>query len=68
MSTKLLQLLLVVLPLLLIENRVMAAPPRQTPGEEYTVQAGDWLTKIAEKYFGRALDYQAIIDATNARA
>lgn len=68
MSTKLLQLLLIVLPLLLIPHSVMAAPPRQTPGEEYTVQAGDWLTKIAEKYFGRALDYQAIIDATNARA
>jgi hypothetical protein len=47
----------------------MAAPPRQAPaGEEYTVQAGDWLTKISEKYFGRAMDYPAIIEATNAKA
>lgn len=37
-------------------------------GAEYTVQAGDWLSKIAEKYFGNAGAYPTIIEATNARA
>ncbi len=32
------------------------------------VQADDWLSKIAEKSFGNALAYQAIADATNAKA
>src|SRR5262245_5485832 len=69
MFRPLIRLLLVFLPLLVMPNRVLAVPPQQAPGgEEYTVQAGDWLTKIAEKYFGRALDYPAIIEATNAKA
>jgi heat shock protein HslJ len=34
---------------------------------EYTVQAGDWLSRIADKYFGDALAYPAIVEATNAQ-
>lgn len=46
-----------------------AGPPRQAPdGEAYTVQAGDWLTKIAEKYYGDPRDYSPIVEATNAKA
>ena len=37
-------------------------------GEVYTVQSGDWLSKIAEKYYGNAGAYPTIIEATNARA
>lgn len=37
-------------------------------GEEYIVQAGDWLTKIADKYYGNPQDYTLIIEATNAKA
>jgi hypothetical protein len=48
---------------------VNAAPAHQSAGgEEYIVQAGDWLTKIAEKYYGDAQAYPAIIEATNAKA
>ncbi|HHJ06430.1 MAG TPA: extracellular solute-binding protein, partial [Anaerolineae bacterium] len=36
--------------------------------QDYTVQAGDWLSKIGEKYFGTILAYPAIVDATNAMA
>jgi len=36
-------------------------------GEEYIVRAGDWLTKIADKYLGDPLAYPAIIAATNAK-
>ena len=44
-----------------------AAPPQQG-GQEYTVQADDWLSKIAEKSFGDPLAYTAIFEATNAAA
>ncbi|HRV95765.1 MAG TPA: LysM domain-containing protein, partial [Anaerolineae bacterium] len=38
-------------------SAVMAAPPIQTIpcAEDYTVQAGDWLSTIAEKYYGDVL-------------
>src|SRR5678810_64473 len=69
MPRKLTWFLFIILSLGLNPFLVLAAPNQQTPaGEEYTVQAGDWLTKIAEKYFGQALAYQGIIDATNAKA
>ena len=46
-----------------------AAPPLQIPiGEEYIVQAGDWLTKIADKYYGDPQNYRGIIEATNAKS
>ncbi|MCB0176163.1 MAG: LysM peptidoglycan-binding domain-containing protein [Anaerolineae bacterium] len=66
---KRLSLLLLVLLLVLTSAPVLAAPARQTPdGEAYTVQAGDWLSKIAEKYYSDAQQYPSIIEATNAKA
>lgn len=46
---------------------VSAAPPAQDTdcAQEYTVQANDWLSKIAEQYLGDAMDYPMIADATN---
>jgi multiple sugar transport system substrate-binding protein len=35
---------------------------------EVVVQAEDWLSKIAEKFYGDVLAFQAIADATNAKA
>ena len=47
----------------------LAAPPGQEEdGEVYTIQAGDWLSKLAEKYYGDPLAYSTIVEATNARA
>jgi uncharacterized lipoprotein YbaY/LysM repeat protein len=43
----------------------------QEPAEcefDYTVQAGDWLSKIAEKYYDDILAYIAIVEATNGQA
>lgn len=56
--------------LLALAPAAMAAPPLQSVGcaEEYTVQAGDWLSTIAEKYYGDALAYTVIVNATNAAA
>ncbi|MCG3210750.1 MAG: hypothetical protein FOGNACKC_04381 [Anaerolineae bacterium] len=36
--------------------------------QDYTVQADDWLSKIAEKFLGDPLGYTAIFEATNAAA
>ncbi len=36
--------------------------------EEYTVQVGDWLSKISEKYFGDPLAYPALLTLANAVA
>jgi LysM repeat protein len=47
----------------------LAAPPRQgTDGQVYVVLKGDWLSKIAEKYYGDKLAYPRIVAATNAKA
>lgn len=52
---------------LLIPLTVWAAPPAQTTAcaETYTVQADDWLSKIADKFLGDTLAYPAIAAATN---
>ncbi len=34
---------------------------------DYTVQLGDWLSKLADKYYGDVLAYPAIVAATNAQ-
>ena len=34
--------------------------------EDYLVQADDWLSKLADKYYGNVFAYWAIFDATNA--
>ena len=56
----------------------LALPPgllaRSTAQEEqicedlYTVQAGDWLSKIAEKYYGDLMAYNQIVTATNGQS
>ena len=35
---------------------------------DVTVQADDWLSKIADKFYGNPLAYPAIVDATNNKA
>ena len=49
----------------------IAAPPAQAQqelncDETYTVQQGDWLSKIAQKYFGDPLAYDRLVVAANA--
>lgn len=46
-------------------------PSSNTPttnGQSYTIQADDWLSKIAEKTYGDPLAYAAIVAATNELA
>lgn len=57
--------LLIMLPI----TPTLAAPPSQaSDGEVYTVQAGDWLSRLAEKYYGDPRAYPMIVEATNAKA
>ena len=49
----------------------LAAPARQEAGckgSDYTVQANDWLSKLAEKAYGDVLAFPQIVEATNAAA
>jgi hypothetical protein len=48
-----------------------AAPANQAMmacEQDYVVQADDWLSKLADKYFADVLAYPAIVEATNAAA
>lgn len=45
-----------------------AGPLPQTEGQSYTVQTGDWLSKLADKFYGDTQAWQVIVDATNAKA
>ncbi len=45
-----------------------AAPVFQDGGQEYIVQADDWLSKLADKNYGDVLAWPIIWEATNAKA
>ncbi|GIK36736.1 MAG: hypothetical protein BroJett011_05690 [Chloroflexota bacterium] len=52
----------------LLPTIILAAPPLQEEGQEYTIQADDWLSKLADKFYGDPLAFPAIVEATNAKA
>ncbi len=56
-------ILLVLVVMVVPASLVAAAPPAQ--GEDYVVQADDWLSKLADKNFGDVNAYWAIMSATN---
>lgn len=51
----------------LVSGPVLAAPTRQKAicAQDYVVQAGDWLSKLAEKHYGDGLAFPRIVEATN---
>jgi tungstate transport system substrate-binding protein len=61
--------LLLALVVTFVPATVFAAPPAQEPTCEnvVTVQANDWLSKLADKYFGNMMAYPAIVEATNQK-
>lgn len=67
-----LTVIMVLLALLIPTATVaLAAPPFQEAvacDEDYSVQADDWLSKLADKFYGDVLAYPAIFEATNAAA
>jgi rhamnose transport system substrate-binding protein len=63
---KLLYVLIVLSLLLAVAPVVGAQDDAVACEEDYVVQAADWLSKLADKYYGDPLAYWAIFDATNA--
>ncbi|MBN1993165.1 MAG: ABC transporter substrate-binding protein [Anaerolineae bacterium] len=61
-------LILVAMILTLLPVGVTAAPPQQDGGTAYTIQADDWLSKLADKEYGDPLAYPAIVYYTNLKA
>jgi ABC-type nitrate/sulfonate/bicarbonate transport system substrate-binding protein len=57
-----------IIGLLLFPFAGSAAPPAQDGGQDYTVQADDWLSKLADKFYGDMFAYPAIVEATNSKA
>jgi len=73
MAKKYLNLFIVALILasLLLTSVPVVGRAQETEGEcadVYTVQADDWLSKVADRFLGNVLAYPAIVDATNAAA
>jgi pimeloyl-ACP methyl ester carboxylesterase/heat shock protein HslJ len=60
--------LILIITLFLLALTITPALAQAPDGEEYIVQRGDWLAKIAGKYFGDVQTFQVIVEATNAKA
>lgn len=61
--------LITLLIVVLMTPVVLASPSSQeAEGQVYIVQANDWLSKIAEKYYGDIFAYPAIVEATRVKA
>ncbi|MEM7343516.1 MAG: FG-GAP-like repeat-containing protein, partial [Chloroflexota bacterium] len=65
---KLWMLLSIVFLVMATATAGLASPLSQDAGQEYVVQDDDWLSKIAEKFYGDLLTFPVIVDATNAKA
>ncbi|MEW5961773.1 MAG: rhamnose ABC transporter substrate-binding protein [Chloroflexota bacterium] len=73
MLKKLIKVMAILMILALVvptATAVLAAPSLQgvACAEDYSVQADDWLSKLADKFYGDILAYPAIFEATNAAA
>jgi len=58
-------ILLMIALMLAVPAATAAAPPAQ--GQDYTVQADDWLSKLSDKFLGDVLAYPAITYYTNQK-
>ncbi|GIK42553.1 MAG: hypothetical protein BroJett011_63860 [Chloroflexota bacterium] len=58
-------LLIALMLSILVTSTQVAA---QEGGQEYTIQADDWLSKLAEKFYGDVTAWPAIWEATNVKA
>jgi peptide/nickel transport system substrate-binding protein len=57
-----------VLALLLVQTASVSLAQEITCESEVTVQADDWLSKLADKFYGDPLAFPAIVAATSAQA
>jgi rhamnose transport system substrate-binding protein len=68
MLNNLSKVLLIALLLALLVPAVALAQEPVACEEDYSVQADDWLSKLADKFYGDPLAYPVIFDATNTAA
>jgi phosphonate transport system substrate-binding protein len=61
-------LLIVVMLFSLTMSTISAGPPAQDGGTDYTVQKDDWLSKLADKFYGDLFAWPAIWAGTNAKS
>jgi len=66
MSRKTLTFVMLLAMLALLVPATSAAP-LQAGGEDYTIAGADWLSKLADKYFGNILAWPAIMATTNQK-
>lgn len=57
--------MLFMVPIVLGTPSVQAQSPA---GQEYIIQVDDWLSKLADKFYGDIFAYPEIVEATNAKA
>jgi LysM repeat protein len=60
-----------ILVILVLFSSMLAVPSyaqKANCSDTYTVQTGDWLSKIAERYLGDMMAYLSIVEATNEAA
>ena len=65
---KLVVMLMLVLLALVFTSTAAIAQDDVVCENDVVVQADDWLSKLADKFFGDILAYPAIAEATNAKA
>src|SRR6185503_7659963 len=66
---KRIQLLLALFLFVQMSHIVHAVNPLpQSDGQAYVVQTGDWLSKLADKFYGDTQAWSTIVEATNAKA
>lgn len=51
-----------------MDDSMMMGESMAACAQDYVVQADDWLSKVAEKFYGQPLAYPLIFEATNAAA
>jgi len=69
MLNKLVKIMVVLVILaLVVPTATVALAQGPVCEEDYSVQADDWLSKLADKFYGDILAYPAIFEATNAAA
>jgi polar amino acid transport system substrate-binding protein len=68
MTKKIMSLMVILSLALLILPAMAMAQEGDMKGQDYTIQKADWLSKLADKYLGNALAYDAIVEATNKMA
>ncbi len=61
-------LIISILPIIKPAPVALTAPLLQDGGQDYVVQVDDWLSKLADKFYGNIFAFPAIVEATNTRA